>query len=117
MTVKTYFDTDPIWLEQLREWAREETIITALWLFGSRASGVRRSKSNTSAIPDLDIAFEVEGDTADQRFQSAFVGDSSREAKLTRAFGILVDLEFMDDSTPKVKAYVASTGIRFYWRE
>lgn len=117
MTFKTYFDTDPIWIEHLRAWARSEPVIKALWLFGSRSSGVRRTKPNASPIPDLDIAFEVEGETPDDRFQNAFVGDDSQEIELSRTFGVPVDLQFMDDSMPRVQSYVAATGVRFYSRD
>lgn len=112
----TYFDTDPAWLDDLCVWARTEPCIKALWLFGSRASGVRTPKTGQSPVPDLDIAFEVDGETEDERFQNAFVGGVAQEVEFSRAFGVPVDLQFMDSTTPRVRSYVAKAGRRFYVR-
>lgn len=114
---RAHFNTDPRWFEILIEWARSEPEVTSLWLFGSRGSGVRWPKDDPSPIPDLDIAFEVEGDTAHERDLTSYVGGLETRAQLSEQLGVSLDLHHLDGAEAKLKAYVDATGVCFWRRD
>jgi predicted nucleotidyltransferase len=57
-----YFDTDPDWLDRIRDWALGYPAVRRVCMYGSRVTGRRRVKSSAPATPDLDLAVELAPD-------------------------------------------------------
>lgn len=117
--VSPHFDTRPEWLAWLADWAAGTDEVVALHLFGSRATGARRRKADAPTVPDLDVAYEVAGATEQDRFETSFdVGAGATAIDFFHAFGVPLDLEFMDgDTTPRITRFVAAGGICIWRRD
>ena len=115
--MRTHFDTRAEWLDWLADWAAANDEVVALHLFGSRASGRRRPKADAPPGPDLDVAYELAGETEQDRFDASFdVGAGTAAIDFFHRFGVALDLEFMDgDTTPRITRFVAADGICI-WR-
>jgi hypothetical protein len=59
--MQLFLDTDPEWLREARCWAERTPEVRELFLYGSRVTGVRRTKPNPSPIPDFDLAVRLHG--------------------------------------------------------
>lgn len=60
-----YFDTRTEWLSHIKAWTEVTPEVERVWVYGSRATGVRRVKPAPSLVPDLDIAYTLQGDQDD----------------------------------------------------
>lgn len=114
-----HFDTRPEWLAWLADWAAGTDKVVALHLFGSRATGARRRKADAPAVPDLDVAYELAGATEQDRFNSSFdLGAGTTAIDFFHAFGVPLDLEFMDgETTPRITRFVSAAGICIWRRD
>lgn len=115
MSVQMDVPTD--WLAWLVDWAADNEEVTALHLFGSRATGRRRPKADAPAVPDLDVAFELAGATEQERYEASFdVGSGTAAIDFFHTFGVPLDLEFMDgETTPRITRFVSADGVCI-WR-
>jgi hypothetical protein len=112
-------DVAPEWLAWLADWAASNEAVTALHLFGSRASGRRRPKPSPAPVPDLDVAYELIGATEQERYEASFdVGSGTAAIDFFHRFGVPLDLEFMDgDTTPRITRFVATNGVCIWRRD
>lgn len=110
-------DVPAEWLSWLADWAADNEEVTALHLFGSRASGRRRPKPDPPTVPDLDVAFELAGASEQERYEASFdVGSGTAAIDFFHRFGVSLDLEFMDgETTPRVTRFVTTEGVCI-WR-
>lgn len=109
-----YFDTDPAWLETIRTWALRTVDVDRVWVFGSRATGVRRPKAAPSAVPDLDVAYTLRGSDPGSLFGLACAEGSCWQAMLQRRIPIPVQLEFADPEDKYVWPAVQAHGVLIY---
>lgn len=112
----TYFDTDPRWLASIAAWASAIDDIKEVWLFGSRATGLRRSKEG-GGEPDLDLAIVTFGASSGDRL-GAWLSESDDWAEQVQALvPVKVDLQHCDFRCDgKVPGWVRANGVRFYSR-
>jgi len=112
-----HFDTDPRWLEILQAWAAAEPRVVRVWIFGSRATGERRSKPEAATAPDLDVAYDLVQVLPDETpYSAAFYRDKGWKAALQKQLPVVLDLQYAmtDDPDAKVPAWVKEHGVLIY---
>ena len=113
-----HFDTSPDHVRGLIHVAVASPSILRLHLFGSRVTGVRRTKDHPAPSPDLDVAFEVDPVEAARRGETpytvSFFGKDRLRAAMEAASGLTVDLQYMSDEMAHVTAFVAAGGLLIY---
>jgi hypothetical protein len=112
-----HFGIDPAWLTALRAWAADEPRVVRVWIFGSRATGQRRSKPDAPPEPDLDVAYELVQVHPDETpYTAAFFRDKHWKAALQAQLPVVLDLQYAmtDDPEAKVPAWVADHGMLIY---
>lgn len=116
-TLKLYFETQPEWITVLRNWAAAEPRIVRVWIFGSRATGFRRPKSEPVTEPDLDVAYELTQVLSDETpYTAAFFRDETWKATLQSQISVALDLQYsmIDQSDANVPQWVAAHGVLIY---
>jgi predicted nucleotidyltransferase len=97
-----HFDTDPAWIEIVVSWAMNKPELRRVTVFGSRVTGVRTPKDSPRAVPDLDLAIEIEGDPED-----GWAEQSEWTDELEALLPIAVDCQwFSPPLTPCVADYM-----------
>ena len=112
-----HFETDPAWLDVLRVWAAAEPRVVRVWIFGSRATGQRRSKPGAATAPDLDIAYELVQVLPDETpYTAAFHRDKGWKVALQAKLPVVLDLQYAmtDVADAKVPAWVKDHGVLIY---
>ena len=112
-----HFDTDPGWIDILRAWAAAEPRVVRVWIFGSRATGRRRSKPDATSTPDLDVAYELVQVLPDETpYTAAFYRDQGWKASLQKLLPVTLDLQYAmtDGPDAKVPAWVKDHGVLIY---
>jgi hypothetical protein len=115
--VTLHFDTLPEWITVLQTWAAAEPRVIRVWIFGSRATGVRRSKETSSTEPDLDVAYELTQVLPDETpYTAAFFRDKAWKASLQSQIPVVLDLQYSmtDLNDAKVPQWVAEHGVLIY---
>lgn len=113
--VRLHFDTQESWLQVIRDWAATVPEVQRVWVFGSRATGRRRSKGDAPPVPDLDIAYTLTGgEPGELLAQAMFEGEGWR-AGLQAAIPVSVDLQMAcPHSDLRVWPAVVAHGVLIY---
>jgi predicted nucleotidyltransferase len=93
------------WLTALRAWARDNASVRELWLFGSRAKGTSRPKSDV----DLALALMPPTDNHDWALGNYYAFDREWKQQLEHIVGRDVSLEPMPPNSD-TDAMVRKTG-------
>jgi len=113
ISTEFHFETSEDWLDVLRDWASAEPRVLRVWIFGSRATGVRRQKEEALSEPDLDVAYELRQVRKDETTYTAahFRNDGWRDMLQAR-LPVALDLQFMitDQPDAMVPKWVAEHG-------
>jgi predicted nucleotidyltransferase len=114
-----HFDTKVVWVADIVAWARGVPRISRVWVFGSRASGARRSKAAASPVPDLDVAYELDEAGAEDAYTYAFFRNRQWRDKLQEQIPVELDLQHAHTSEPDayVPLFVAASGVLIYERD
>ncbi|WP_156320399.1 hypothetical protein [Brevundimonas sp. AAP58] len=113
-----HFDTDPGWIEAIREWAAAEDRIHRVWIFGSRATGKRTLKPNPSPVPDLDVGYVLTGADDGERLGYAICGPARWRELLAERITVPVDLQYAEpDLDERVWPAIVDHGILIYSRD
>jgi predicted nucleotidyltransferase len=92
--------------DQIGEWARLQTPIVRLWLFGSRA------RQTHSPDTDLDVAFEIESLPTNDARDAFDILCESWTAELSDATGLEIHFESID--LEQTQTAVADHGVLIY---
>ncbi len=113
--IDLHFNTDPAWIETIRDWAVEQEDVVTVWIFGSRVTGVRRPKSNPDPIPDIDVAIQLKGLTIGERSAAGYdLDEADLRARLPVPISIVpYDVEVADGPAH----WVAKDGVEIFRRE
>ncbi|WP_396595064.1 hypothetical protein [Brevundimonas sp. R86498] len=115
--MQLHFDTDPMWIEAVRDWAVSDQRIDRVWVFGSRATGRRTVKPNPSPIPDLDVGYVLTGDSEGDMLGYAICMAGRWRAFLAQRISVPVDLQFAEpNSDERVWPAIRQHGILVYRR-
>jgi hypothetical protein len=88
-----------------------------VWIFGSRATGLRRRKDEPITEPDLDIAYEFTQVLPDETpYTAAFFREETWNVALQSKIPVVVDLQYSNDQSDdaKVPQWVAAHGVLIY---
>lgn len=115
---RLHFETQPQWLAAVRAWAASVPGVERVWVFGSRASGVRSPKPEAPPVPDLDLAYILTGgEPGESLAQSMFEGEGWR-GLLQAAIPVPVDLQMAcPDTDQRVWPAVVEHGVLIYTRD
>lgn len=78
------------WRKAVAEWAKEKSLITAIYLFGSRAKGTARDDS------DIDLAYETRASELESPFTVAFFNGKGWQQELQSLLPRPVDFQYAD---------------------
>jgi len=106
-----YFDTDPAWLDPIRQWAAKVPEVEQVWIFGSSATGVRRPKEDPPSLPDLDIAYTLRGAARGDLLALARLYGEHWRGWLQRRIAVPIHLELTTKDDEKVWPAVQAHGI------
>lgn len=111
-----FFDTPPHWLDTIRAWAESVPEVEQVWIFGSRARGVRSPKENPPPVPDLDVAYTLTGDEPGALLALS-VGDGEEwRERLQAAIPVRLDLQMAAADDARVWPAVEDHGVLIYSR-
>jgi hypothetical protein len=115
--VRLYFDTDPAWIEALQAWGASDPRVGAIWVFGSRARGVRTPKEVLPLVPDLDVGYALTGgDEGECLAYAMFEGGRARE-RLQALIAAPLDFQYADPATDtRVWPAILDHGVLIYQR-
>jgi hypothetical protein len=111
-----YFDTPTELLSSVQAWAERTPEVAQVWVYGSRVTGVRRPKAAPSPVPDLDIAYTLQGDEPGALLALAMEeGDNWRSA-LQGSIPVDLDLQLAHSDDRYVWPAVISHGLLIFDR-
>jgi predicted nucleotidyltransferase len=84
------------WQEAIRRWADRTPLVTAVYLFGSRAKGT------ASAGSDIDLAFETKADGPESAYTVAFFNTDQWREELQALLPKPVHLQYADRGEDKI---------------
>lgn len=114
--MKLYFDTDPAWIEALQAWGASDPRVAAIWIFGSRARGVRTLKDSPPPFPDLDVGFTLTL-TDDDADEFAYEELGWVRERLQAVIPVKLDLQLADTATDaRVWPAIIDHGVLIYER-
>jgi hypothetical protein len=111
-----HFATEQGWLEVVRAWARTVPEVDLVWVFGSRATGIRRAKEEQAAIPDLDLAYSLAGSDPGSLLGLAVFEEKGWQARLQRQIPVPVQLQLAAEGDEIVMPAVKEHGVMIYKR-
>jgi predicted nucleotidyltransferase len=79
---------EPTWLASIVQWARADSRVAAVFLFGSRAKGTHRPDS------DLDLAVVLTGDEDDSALGYSICKGDEMQARLAAVIPVSVHVNF-----------------------
>jgi predicted nucleotidyltransferase len=111
-----FFDTPDDWIGVIQTWANETPEISAVWIFGSRVTGLRRRKEVAETVPDLDIAYALMCGEPDAELSIALANQSRWRARLQAAIPVKVDLCWAQTNDAVVWPSVQAHGLCIFDR-
>ena len=112
-----HFETRPEWIEALRTWGGRDPRVAAIWIFGSRAKGVRTPKEAPAPIPDLDVGYTLTGHDAGERLAYAMFEGGRANEQLQAVISAPLDLQYADPATDaRVWPAILDHGVLIYRR-
>lgn len=112
-----FFGTKEAWLDIVRAWARKVPEVHQVWIFGARATGVRRAKEDRAKEPDLDIAYTMRGSDFGSLLGLSIIDGKKWQASLGRQLPVCVDLQFTAPDDEIVWPAVLEHGRLVYYAE
>ena len=116
MTDTLHFDTPLEWLNVIARWAESVPEVDRVWIFGSRAKGVRSPKEKPSPIPDLDLAYTMAGDEPGALLALSICEGAEWLERLQADISVPVDLQMADPEDARVWPAVLDHGVLVYSR-
>lgn len=94
----------------LIKWAQTESIVTKVYIFGSRLKGTHRPDS------DLDVAIELQKLPGDETVTATWICEAGRLENSIRSYvPYAVDLQaYNDKETPHLRAYLEEASLLVY---
>lgn len=109
-----YFQTEQSWLDVIANWASGVPEVDRVWVFGSRATGRRRTKEAASSVPDLDIGYTLQGSDSGSLLGLAIVEATDWAAALQRLIPVPIQLEYADPEDVIVWPAILDHGVLIY---
>lgn len=89
-----------------------------MWVFGSRARGVRTPKDDAPPVPDLDLAYTLAGGEPGELLGLSICEGIAWRERLQGAITVAVDLQMANpDSDSRVWPAVLDHGVLIYERD
>lgn len=101
-------------LDVLKVWARANSCVRRVWIFGSRARG------EASMGSDLDVAVEIDAVGRDESAQLSWMDRSPGwRSELGKKLSVPIQLEWVGDTTPMptVARGLARSSVLIYQRD
>lgn len=113
--MRLYFDTDPAWIGALQAWGASDPRVAAIWVFGSRARGVRMPKEAPPLVPDLDVGYTLTGDDEGERLAYAMFECGRARERLQALIAAPLDFQYADPATDtRVWPAILDHGVLIY---
>jgi len=116
-----FFETPQDWIEAVQAWAASEARITRVWVFGSRATGLRTPKEAPDLVPDLDLGFLVEplpGEELGEAIAYAMFNKAWWTERLGTVIPVKVDLRLAQPKTDlRVWPAIKDRGVLIFQRD
>lgn len=112
-----YFNTPAEWVESVTKWAASIPEIENVWVFGSRATGVRSYKEKPPPLPDFDLAYTLTGDEPGALLALSICEGGKWREHLQAEIPVPVDLQMANpESDERVWPAVLDHGVAIYSR-